>query len=106
MERNYSPFSKPLDELTDGNHTALRTVHEGWYVEYKETVPNPHSIAKSVSAFANTSGGFVFYGIKEKSKQDNVAGEFTGVPIVEWEAMRERIRQAICAHSSPEPYFL
>lgn len=106
MEPNYSPFSKQLDDVTTEDLASLKTVHEGWYVEYKEAVPNPQSIAKSVSAFANTFGGFLFYGIQEKSKQDNVAGEFIGILKTDVEAMRERIRQAICAHSSPEPYFV
>jgi len=105
MEYNYSPFPKPIDELTAHDLAILRTVHEGWYVEYKEVVPNPQAIAKSVSAFANTYGGFVFYGVREKSKQENVAGEFPGIASEDVEAMRERIRQAICAHSAPEPHF-
>jgi len=105
MEANYSPFSKHINELVVDDLAALRTVHEGWYVEYKETVPNPQAIAKSVSAFANTYGGFLFYGIREKSKQENVAGDFPGIASDDVEAMRERIRQAICAHSAPEPHF-
>lgn len=105
MQPNYSPFLKPLDELVIDDLVALKTVHEGWYVEYKETVPNPQSIAKSVSAFANTHGGYLFYGVREKSKEDNVAGEFPGIAHNDIQAMSERIRQAICAHSVPEPHF-
>ena len=105
MESSYNPFSKTLDELQVDDLLVLRTVHEGWYVEYKEAVPNPQAIAKSVSAFANTYGGFVFYGVREKSKDENVAGEFPGIASDDIVSMRERIRQAICAHSKPEPHF-
>ncbi|GAB3380086.1 AlbA family DNA-binding domain-containing protein [Lysobacter fragariae] len=105
MESSYSPFSKQLEDVLVDDLVALRTVHEGWYVEYKEAVPNPPAIAKSVSAFANTYGGFLFYGVKEKSKDNNVADEFLGIASCDVESMRERIRQAICAHSAPEPHF-
>lgn len=100
-----SPFSTPLDNLSIDDLGVLRSVHEGWYIEYKEVVPKPQAIAKSVSAFANTFGGFLFYGIQEKSKTENVAGEFPGIDTEQIESELERIRQAICAHSAPEPYF-
>jgi predicted HTH transcriptional regulator len=76
----YSPFQKDFVQLDASDLTALRTVAEGWYVEYKREVPNASSIAKSVSAFANTYGGWLFYGIEEKSRDEPVAGAFPGIP--------------------------
>lgn len=105
MGTPYNPFKKPLEDLVVDDLVTLRSVREGWYVEYKETVPNPPSIAKSVSAFANTHGGYLFYGVREKSKADNVAAEFPGIPLDDLESMQERIRQSISAHSAPAPYF-
>ena len=105
MKQTYNPFVASFDDVTVEDLVVLRTVHEGWYIEYKEAVPNPSSIAKSVSAFANTHGGYLFYGIKEKSKVDNVAGDFPGITLGDLEPMRERIRQAIAAHCAPAPHF-
>ena len=61
----YNPFSKHLDDLEPSDLSILRDVAEGWYVEYKIAVPSPNSIAKSISSFANTYGGWLFYGVAE-----------------------------------------
>ena len=45
----------------------------------RRETPNAASIAKSVSAFANTYGGWLFYGVNEKSKSGAAAGEFVGI---------------------------
>ena len=105
MSESYTPFEKPLDRITSADLNVLRSVHEGWYVEYKEQVPNASSVAKSVTAFANTYGGFLFYGIKEKAKDENVAGEFIGIDEVILPGELDKIRQAIATYSSPDPHF-
>ena len=56
----YNPFDVPFSLITTESLKTLCDVSEGWYVEYKEKVPNPSSIAKSISAFANTYGGWLF----------------------------------------------
>lgn len=105
MSEAYTPFQKPFEQLAPVDLQVLRSVHEGWYIEYKGRVPNSSSIAKSVTAFANTYGGFLFYGVIEKSREDNVAGEFQGVPDENLQGELEKIRQAIAAHSAPDPHF-
>ncbi|GGF46295.1 ATPase AAA [Aliidongia dinghuensis] len=101
----YSPFDRDLKDLEARHLEALRQTAEGWYIEYKREVPNAASIAKSISAFANTYGGWVFYGVEEKSGEDEVAGAFPGVPRSDVDASLQRIRQAIAGHLNPSPHF-
>lgn len=101
----YSPFESELKDLTPESLDALRQTSEGWYVEYKREVPNASSIAKSISAFANTYGGWLFYGVAERSKEDAVAGEFVGIDRAEVDGNLQRIRQAIAGQVNPSPHF-
>ena len=101
----YSPFQAPLDQLTAINLENLKDVSEGWYVEYKREANDAKTIAKAVSAFSNTYGGWLFFGIEEKSKEDAVAGNFVGIPKDKLEMLLQRIRQGTEAHLSPMPHF-
>jgi hypothetical protein len=101
----YSPFNKQIHQLTAADLVGLREVRESWYVEYKSEVPNASSIAKSISAFSNTYGGWLFYGVQEKVKDDPVAGEFPGIARSEIEGARHRIRQAVANYLEPLPHF-
>lgn len=101
----YSPFQKDFAELDASDLEALRTVAEGWYVEYKREVTNASSIAKSISAFANTYGGWIFYGVEEKSSAEPVAGTFLGIPRIELDVVLHRLRQAVATLINPAPHF-
>ena len=101
----YSPFEKPLKELEAEDLEVLTRAYEGWHIEYKEEVPKAPAIAKSVSAFANTQGGWLFYGIEEKSKDDPVAGSFPGIDRANVESLWQRIQQAVPGNATPPPYF-
>jgi hypothetical protein len=101
----YTPFQRPLEDLTADDLEQLKTTSEGWYVEYKREVPNASAVAKSISAFANTYGGWVFYGVDEVSKENPVAGAFPGIPVGEVDANLQRIRQAVAGHLDPAPHF-
>lgn len=103
--RNFTPFNTTLDKLIADDLAVLKTVTEGWYVEYKQELPNAQSIAKSVSALANSYGGWVFYGIKEESKENSVAGEFLGISASEIDAGLQRIRQAVSNLMSPACHY-
>jgi hypothetical protein len=105
VRTDYNPFSNDFDAISPEDLTILSSVAEGWYVEYKREVPNASAIAKSITAFANTYGGWIFYGIDEKSKDDPVAGEFPGIPNEETDGVLQRIRQAVANHAQPSPYF-
>ncbi|WP_294623735.1 helix-turn-helix domain-containing protein [uncultured Roseovarius sp.] len=102
----YTPFlQKQFPELCTRDLENLRTVNEGWYVEYKSEVSNPKTIAKSVSSFANTYGGWVFYGVHEKGNGDNSAGQFVGIPKSEMDAALQKIRQSVASNLNPIPHF-
>jgi hypothetical protein len=105
MRNDYNPFSKGFDDIEPKDLSQLSSVAEGWYVEYKREVPSASGIAKSVTAFANTYGGWLFYGVAEKSKDDPVAGAFPGIAKHDADGILQRIRQAVANHSQPSPYF-
>ncbi|MCF1474117.1 ATP-binding protein [Agrobacterium vitis] len=105
MRYDYNPFQKSFDEIDPGDLAIVSSVAEGWYVEYKQEVPNASAIAKSVTAFANTYGGWLFFGIAEKSKDEAVAGTFPGIALADADGALQRIRQAVANHAQPSPYF-
>jgi hypothetical protein len=101
----YSPFEVAFDELETADLGVLHNVAEGWYVEYKQDASKADAMAKSVSAFANTYGGWIFYGVEEKSKDDAVAGSFPGIARADVDAVLQRLRQAVAVSISPSPHF-
>lgn len=101
----YTPFSKPLKALEAADLAVLYEVAEGWYVEYKSKVPDIKSVGKSVSSFANTYGGWLFYGVQERDDATRCAGSFPGVPKSELGNVEVRLRNAISTHVHPPPYY-
>lgn len=101
----FNPFAKPLGELAADDLVCLDKVSEGWNVEYKESVPAPAAIAKSVSAFANHHGGWLFLGITGSKDGGNTAASYPGLPCQELPAIQERIRDSVAANISPPPRF-
>lgn len=60
----------PLQSLEDIEGLIKNQIEESLTLEYKEEMGNKSSdIAQDISAFANTSGGIIIYGIKE-DKED------------------------------------
>lgn len=104
MQR-YSPFDKAIHELQPPDLTILRNVHEGWYVEYKRQVVNASALAKSLSAFANTYGGWLFIGVQEQSKDNAVADEFPGIPEEDVDRILQSLRHSAADHLNPTPFF-
>ena len=102
----YSPFDdKPIRNLEAPDLIVLKTVHEGWHVEYKSSLVAPAALAKAISAFANTYGGWLFLGIGEASKQDAVAGSFPGLSNEELDVTLQRARQCAAEYLNPTPHF-
>lgn len=101
----YNPFGKPFSKVEAKDLKVLEEVAEGWYVEYKREVPSTKSVAKSVSAFANHYGGWVFYGIDEKRDGSRQAGSFPGVDTASVPSLERLIREAVAAHVSPPSQF-
>ncbi len=101
----FSPFENSLENLSAVDLDRLRDTSEGWYVEYKSELSKAPDIAKSISALANTYGGWVFYGIEEKSKDEPVAGSFPGIKKQDADAALQRIRQAVAQLINPAAHF-
>ncbi len=104
MQR-YSPFDKAIHDLQPPDLTILKNVHEGWYVEYKRQMVKASALAKSLSAFANTYGGWLFIGVKEQSGDNTVAGEFPGIPEEDVDTALQSLRHSAADHLNPTPFF-
>ena len=94
-----------MRDLKVADLKALKQASEGWYIEYKQEVPNAVTIAKSLSAFANTYGGWLFLGIAEESKVNPVAGEFLGIPRDAVDSSLQRLRKSAVDNLNPTPHF-
>jgi predicted HTH transcriptional regulator len=105
FSQSYSVFDKELHELVPADLVRLREVPEGWFVEYKRQFPSVLSAAKSLSAFANSYGGWLFYGVTEKPDGTRLAGEFTGIPATEVSNAEQWLHQAASQHITPAPYY-
>jgi len=102
---NFNPFNKSLKEVKASDLAILKTTSEGWYVEYKQSLPIASKIAKSICAFANHYGGWLFFGIESSDDGQNVAKSFPGVTANTWNKMQQRIRDAVAQHINPIPHF-
>lgn len=101
----FSPFNKAIVDIEASDLSILRTISEGWHVEYKLLVPNAPRIGKSVSAFANTYGGWLFYGVGSGKDGHNCADAFTGIKSEDWPSLQMKIRDAVAQHVNPTPHF-
>jgi predicted HTH transcriptional regulator len=64
MREMFYPFGKSFIKVKEKDLELLKSVAEGWYVEYKKEKQNGKKIAKSISSFANSHGGIYFIGIE------------------------------------------
>jgi hypothetical protein len=101
----FRPFETQLSKLTPADLRALRDVSEGWYIEYKREVPNAAAIAKSIGAFANHYGGWIFYGVDQTTDGTNRAGGFPGIPAPDVPKAMQRVTDAAAQALSPSPHF-
>lgn len=102
---SFNPFDADLAQLETKHLSVLRDVAEGWYVEYKREVVASKRIAKSLAAFANHYGGWLFYGIEQSKDGRNQAGSFLGIDKMSVTQCIENIRNAAKDSIHPSPYF-
>lgn len=105
MTFRFRPFQRTLGQLECSDLAILRTIAEGWYVEYKQDLRDIKALAKAISAFANTYGGWLFIGINEATDGTKTAGSFSGIPASDVPLIEERLREAASAHVYPAPCF-
>ena len=103
--RTYSPFNRAISDLQPADLAILETVSEGWHVEDKSELVSARALAKAVSAFANTYGGWLFLGVKERSKDDPVADAFPGLPDRGLDGALQRLRHSAAEYLNPTPHF-
>lgn len=101
----YSPFDKHIREIQTNDLKELKQAAEGWYIEYKRETPNAGALAKSISAFANTYGGWLFIGVEEESKERPVAGAYPGLQRDDVDPTLQRLRKSVADHLNPTPHF-
>lgn len=108
----YNPFEKELEELneTDVENLIQRKIGESWYIEFKRDMPILKSgkidnlkISKSISSFANTKGGWIFWGIESDSKNNPI--ELRGIDISQFENFEDQISQILNSNISPKPFY-
>jgi hypothetical protein len=97
----FNPFAEPIEKIQAHDLSVLRTVAEGWYVDYKRESIKIDDLAKHLSAFSNQYGGFLFFGINEAQDGSRKAGSLNGISREEIPSLSQRIREAAVAHVNP-----
>jgi len=82
-EYQYNPFFKTLRDVVAEDLAQLRSVSEGWFVDYKRTALDTRELGKHISAFANQRGGWLIFGIEEAQDGSRTAAFFPGIPEAE-----------------------
>ncbi|MBP8001328.1 MAG: ATP-binding protein [Chloroflexi bacterium] len=101
----FNPFDSAFDEFQPADLGKLLTVAEGWYIEYKGGLVSTKSIAKSLAAFANHYGGWIFYGVGEAGGGTHCAGSFPGIDQLSVPNFINDIKNAAKDIINPSPYF-
>lgn len=104
MNYRYTPFEKHLTDISEDDLATLKNVHEGWYVEYKSELIKPRDLAKSLSSFANQSGGWIFFGVSE-DRNLHVAENFPGIPDSDVSNALESLRNASKDLITPDVFY-
>jgi len=108
---SYNPFNKKIQDIDKNDLDSLinRSISEGWYIEYKSNYPSSNGnldnqkIAKSISSFANTKGGWIFWGIE--SDKYNRPTNVCGLDISKFNNFQDQISQIISSNINPIPIF-
>ena len=99
------PFNKPLSELTVDNINIIvrDKVPESRSLDYKRELPplteaGNKELLKDVSAFANTVGGYLIYGVDEK---EGVPTEILGVEVEDFDKLKQRFENLLRTGADP-----
>ena len=93
-------FLKPLEKLefADIERLKVNEICESQILDYKEQLLDDNKLLKHVSAFANTQGGFLVYGVKETGN-GGYPEEILGIDTNQ--INKERIEQVILGNIQP-----
>ena len=99
-------FGKDISELNFDDIKYLvqkKQQPEGYYLDYKKTIGNPdkakNELAKDISSFANSNGGFLIIGIDDDLNIIGADKKINNKPIKEW------INQVISANIEPSVFY-
>lgn len=85
-----------INSLDDIRNLIDNSVEESLHLEYKKEITNKgKEVAKDVSAFANTNGGTIIYGIEETG-QNSISISWLGV-----KGTKEKLENMIFSHVNP-----
>lgn len=107
----YNPFDKELEDINEDELSKLivNEVDEGWYIEYKSQIPEKSSgklntikIVKSIAAFANTKGGWIFWGVECKV---NTASKICGINLDSYTNLQDQLSRIISSNINPTPIY-
>ncbi len=93
-------FLRPLSEIRFEDIQSLQRnqIHESDVLDYKGGLLDDDSLVRHITAFANTKGGFLVFGVEETGK----GGWPKSIPGVESaETNKERIEQILLSNISP-----
>lgn len=97
-------YLRPVAEIGFADLEELRSLQEGWFVEFKERPPEPSKLARSISSFANSHGGLLVIGAKEDQKTRRLA-DFVPMTREGADLCITKVREAITSHVSPPAYY-
>lgn len=95
----FNPFGKDFEEVKESDLELLKSIAEGWYIEYKKEKLNGRKISKSIASFANSHGGIYFIGIDSDTKT-NFATNIIGI-----KDSPDIIRDSVRGNLQPFPLF-
>lgn len=97
-------YQKPASEFESKDVQLLNSLEEGWFVEFKDRLPDTAKLARSISSFANSHGGLLVIGAREEQKTRRLA-QFSPMCAKEAEQCIARTREAVTSHVTPPPFF-
>lgn len=108
---SFNPFDRRLQDIDKKDIESLidESISEGWYIEYKSNFPSSNGqldklkIVKSISSFANTKGGWIFWGIE--CDNNNMPTKICGIDITSFRNFQDQVSQIIVSNLSPVPIF-
>lgn len=97
-------YQKPAGDFESKDVPLLSSLEEGWFVEFKERLPDSAKLARSISSFANSHGGLLVIGAREEQKTRRLA-QLTPMCAEAAEQCIVRSREAVTSHITPPPFF-